>query len=613
MTIGPNLNRARGLRSGMQGRPSNFLLLLTTLLIVVVIAAVFAGAAIGLGNRPTESALITVPGDYSTIQAAIDAAKPGDIVQVQPGIYRENLNLDKAVVLTAATFDQLNPTTNSATLEGLAGAPTISIPSGLPQMPTIRGFVIQGGSVGIQAQSEFIAEFDFLRDSPVLAELQGGSGGNIHDNVFFKATGNAIQLDQVSRPLVIEDNRVLYSGGDGIEINLQESTIPPALIEVDISDNMLIGSTEDGIQFVDQSGGPADTNRRFVISRNLLANNTRAGVGLMPDGKTVEDYSAAQITEPVWVYNDTFFGNDYGISGGGNLVSFNNIITGSTARGVWRVQGPTGANAIVAYTLLYGNTLDSDQSTLGPGNILGNDPRFVALPNPGPDGAWQTLDDDFSGLVLRADSPAIDRGVTQLATQDGQPVPASPLSGFIGAAPDLGWREYGSPAFMTPTPSAIASPTAAMTGTPLTATAAATATITPAAPSPTPINPSPTAPAPTATGAPPTSQPTGTAAITSTPAAQVTIQALSPLQASKGATVTITITGSGFQNNASVSFYGAQGPAPQVMSVQIVNPTTILVLVDTQDDGPSAETWNLRIANPDGSSASLLNAFTVTP
>lgn len=614
MTIRNPINRARGLRSNMQGRPSNFMLILTAVLIVAAVAAVFTGAAIGLGNHSMAVVPITVPDDYPTIQAAIDAAKPGDLIQVRPGTYQENITLDKAVTLTAESFDPLNPTSNNATIEGAGDGPTIMIPSGMTQMPTVRGFVIQGGGTGIQAQSEFVAEFNFLRDSHILIDYQAGSGGSNHDNVLFKAGANAIHLDQVDRPLSIQNDRILYSGEDAIEINLQETGVTPAPIEVDITDNMLIGNTEDGVQFVSEPSNPLDANRRFVIWRNVISNNTRAGIGFMPDGKAIEDYSGAQIPDPAWIYNNTFYGNDYGISGGGDVVTFNNIIAASTARGVWRVQGPQGSNAVVADTLFFGNTLDQDQSTLGAGNIAGLDPRFVALPNPGPDGAWQTLDDDFSGLVLRADSPAIDKGVTQLTAQDGEQVPPTPLTGFVGTAPDLGWREYGSPVFATMTPSVVPSPTAGPSLTPVSPTAPATATSTSLTATAAPTDASPTAPAPTGTApASPTQAVTATPATSSTPGSQVSIQSLNPNQAAVNTTVTVTITGSGFENNASVAFFGAQGPAPQVLSVQVVNSSTILVLVTTANDGTTAQTWDVRVTEPGGATASLTSAFTVTP
>ena len=40
------------------------------------------------GERPT---VRDVPGDYRTIQSAVDAAEPGDLIRVAPGVYRESV------------------------------------------------------------------------------------------------------------------------------------------------------------------------------------------------------------------------------------------------------------------------------------------------------------------------------------------------------------------------------------------------------------------------------------------------------------------------------------------------------------------------------------------
>src|SRR5260370_34055038 len=40
------------------------------------------------------AAELHVPGDFATIQAALDAAQPGDTILVDPGTYRENLRFN---------------------------------------------------------------------------------------------------------------------------------------------------------------------------------------------------------------------------------------------------------------------------------------------------------------------------------------------------------------------------------------------------------------------------------------------------------------------------------------------------------------------------------------
>lgn len=601
------------------GPPSSLPMIgVAVLTLIVALALVLGVRAIQMaGGGAAGGSLIRVPNDYLTIQEAIDAAKPGDIIQVTAGIYQENITLDKPVSLIAAAFDEIDPVRNSTIIDGAGTGATIFIPSGLSQMPVIRGFVLQNGVDNIQASSEFIAEFNYFHSAANLVSYQLGGGGVNRGNVYFNARDNAIRLDHTDRPLLIENNRILYSANSGIEISLQSTSAPPALIEVNMWNNMILGNGEDGIQFVDHPGAPQDTNRRFVIAGNLFANNKQAAIGLMPNANTTEDLSGAATLEAIRVINNTFYGNNYGISGGDNLVAINNIIANSTGRGAWRVPAEEGGISMIAYTLFHNNGADADETRLGPGVILGVDPRFVAAPDPGPDGTWATVDDDFTGLVLRSDSPAIDKGVVQFQAANGELVPPSPLTGFLGAAPDLGWREFGAPVFMTPTTTPVGTATHSPTVTPatLTATPGTTATLAPSTPgtsTATALTPTQSA---TTTSNPgtPTSAGSPTVTIATTVSPEVTLQSIVPNSAQAETTLSVVITGSGFQTGAVVIFEGGGGLPQEVKDVQVINPTTIMFTLTTHNDGASAQVWDVRVTNPDTSTAVLVDAFTVNP
>lgn len=592
------------------------LLPIMVIIFCILIIGVVAGA-LALNRQRQAAIVLRVPAEYPTIQAAINAAGTADIVQVAAGTYNENLILDRPIILTAASFDSVNPANNTTVIEGGGGA-AITIPPNLTQLPTVRGFVIRGSNVGIQSASPCIVEFNLFLASSDQVNYQWGAGGAIRNNVYFKAGDDAIQLDNTDRPLLIENNRILYAADDGIEVNLQDKPSPPALVDVNIWNNMIIGNREDGIQLIDFPGDPQNTNRRFVITGNLIANNQKAGIGLMPNANSVEDFSGADMVEPVRVFNNTFYGNSHGISGGDDLVAFNNIVTNSVGRGVWRVQGPPGSNSVIAYTLFFNNTLDSDQSTMGAGNTTGQDPRFVAAPNPGADGVWETVDDDFSGLLLQSTSPAIDKGVTQYEAVSGERIPASLLTGFIGTAPDLGWREFGSPIVITPTASPIPSPTLAISPTISTPTITQTFTVVPPTatvvtvtplPTNTQVSPTPNLPTATMTATTP-SLPT----ITITPTtAQLNILRLTPNSAQANTTVNVTVSGTGFANGATVRFEGAQGTAPQVTGLQVVNANTIVITVNAMvAPGANTQVWDARLTNPDNTFAVLPDAFTIT-
>ncbi|MGE5072073.1 MAG: right-handed parallel beta-helix repeat-containing protein, partial [Anaerolineae bacterium] len=463
---------------------------------------------------------------------------------------------------------------------------------GLQGAPSIHGFVIRNGRFGIEAHSPVSVENNYFSGSQVAIDYQPGSGGTNRNNVYFASVGDSLRVEQMSQPLVIENNRFLYSGDDAIELGLPGIAMT-APLEVDILNNVLAGSTQDGIKLVDYATNPRDYERRVIIAGNLFASNHRAGIGIVSSADADESYSGLAAAESVWVYQNTFYGNDYGISGGANLVAFNNIIGNSTSRGAWRVQPAPGSNSVVAYTLFWKNRVDADQTLLGPANLFNQDPLFAGIPDPGPDGRWGTVDDDFSGLLLRPDSPAIDRGAAQFVTAGREGIPLDPLSGFSGSAPDLGWREFGG----MPVARLIPLPTSTpRQGLPPLVAPSPTIAREPARVLTPDVPPSPQAFPEAGAGRPPLS-----------------ITSSVPGSVHPGGHATLTIKGSGFQAGATLNFEGLDEEAPQVESSLVVDSNTMQAQVRDTDDDKDKDVWNLRVTNPDGASALLTGALTVAP
>jgi hypothetical protein len=77
------------------------------LLAVVVLAAVACGDdSSGSGSTTTTGTshrTLTVPGDYSTISKAVDAAKPGDLVLISPGVYKEEVKVETEDIVIRGT------------------------------------------------------------------------------------------------------------------------------------------------------------------------------------------------------------------------------------------------------------------------------------------------------------------------------------------------------------------------------------------------------------------------------------------------------------------------------------------------------------------------------
>ena len=89
------------------------------------------------------AAALVVPAVYPTIQAAIDAAKNGDVIVVLPGTYNENLRF-RAKNITVQSGDPDDADTVSATIiKGKEyGRPTVNFGEG--SRSTLAGFTILG-------------------------------------------------------------------------------------------------------------------------------------------------------------------------------------------------------------------------------------------------------------------------------------------------------------------------------------------------------------------------------------------------------------------------------------------------------------------------------------
>ena len=92
----------------------------------------------------------------------------------------------------------------------------------------------------------------------------------------------------------------------------------------------------------------------------------------------------------------------------------------------------------------------------------------------------------------------------------------------------------------------------------------------------------------------------------------ITVDSIIPNTVSYGDSVIVIITVTNFVEGAQVSLTDGSGPI-KVSNVLVVDDNTITATIITKDGGPPRDrVWDVTVTNPDGSSGTLENGFTVT-
>ncbi len=358
--------------------------------------------------------VIRVPAGETTIQAAINAAATGDTILISPGTYFESLTLTKELTIASEFLTTKDEALIRQTIVDGKTKSVFNITGPKNGISNIIGLTIQNGDDGIMAAAPINLLNNFITACDDGIDYESGGGGLCKNNIFQFNTDDGIDLDGTLLHIIVEDNIVSDNDDDGIEIRLHDYKGLHSYCR--ISGNKIFNNGEDGIQFIDY---PDTTQRTYLVERNMIYNNRMAGIACMDKGDTKEDYRGAAIPEPIYVFNNTISGHNYGLSGGANLFAINNIIINSTTYGAFKVS----SKSLISHTLFYNSGTDTVSCNLAAQTNLFGDPK---------------LSGEF---VPETSSPCIDKGI-RLYISESDTLLNIPKEQYSGMMPDIGAIEY---------------------------------------------------------------------------------------------------------------------------------------------------------------------------
>ncbi|HLO41315.1 MAG TPA: right-handed parallel beta-helix repeat-containing protein [Phycisphaerales bacterium] len=311
--------------------------------------------ALGLFAASGHAATIRVPADQPTIQSAINAASPGDVILVSPGTYTEQINL-LGKPLTLRGIGGVGGVVIDG--NGLPGA-VVLFASGETSATIMENFTITGakGSAGATA-----AGVRILQASPTLRRLviqdndagQGGSGGGIY------VRGGAPVISQT----VFASNTALFGGGFASESS--HATLTECIFEDNLSWN---------------GGGAAFfTGGKAIIRDSWFTSNRSQNLGgAIHVNQAQMDIRRINVRDNGWFEDQPNGTRVYYTVGGGGI--YTRSASGTVAESLF--AGNVGAFGGGIYVATYGssptfiNCIVAEND--GQGGIYCNDsrPRFI--------------------------------------------------------------------------------------------------------------------------------------------------------------------------------------------------------------------------------------------
>jgi hypothetical protein len=353
---------------------------------------------LGLIAGALHAQILHVPADFTTIQAAVDAAGYGDTVLVAPGTYQENIRIQgNAKVLTLASNFIFSADTNDINNTIIDASQPTNVNYGMgiliksqdtTIMPKITGFTITGGTGyyktyggGIYSSNAIpVIEYNHIQDCSITGTQPNGAGiyvgsywhpdkvciiyHNVIKNNTITTTPNAAEgvgggmaLSNVK--VIIEDNKISgnviiggsttngFGGGIFYFENMPANLFPfISLKNNEITDNTIesFHAAGGGVLLTCNDGFSTDTLEGNMISHNEVKSTGSDGYALGGGVEVENPNEGSLISSNIISDNKAFVGPFNADRSGGGIY-------------LWRSQAlPQGGSPVVEKNRITGNS-----------------------------------------------------------------------------------------------------------------------------------------------------------------------------------------------------------------------------------------------------------------
>lgn len=266
------------------------------LFVILVIAAIISDDS----DQADDTELIySVPGDYSTIQEAIDGAVAGSVIVIEPGTYYENIDFKGKELTLKSTNPDDYATVESTIIDGGGNGSTVSIRNGEGQGTILMGLHITGGSGGRES-------FDFDENGALTNANEYLGGGILIMN------GSAPTITQC---IIRENYSTEAETGEGVGGGITIVANSSATISANLID-----------------GNESDVGGGIVVAYNssaVVRDNTISG-NRSPSTGNADNFSGGVFViydSTATVENNTITANTSPYNVGGVMVMFNSVVT----------------------------------------------------------------------------------------------------------------------------------------------------------------------------------------------------------------------------------------------------------------------------------------------